>query len=100
MCAEIYLLFIKSSISLPRVTATLYTLFYFSIYEIYCQIGFHTTPSAHPKRCPPQYPSLPTPINLHFVLRFEESLMVWLSPSLFFSLPLPHGVLLSFSGST
>ena len=26
-------------------------------YEIYCQIGFHTTPSARPNRCPPQYPS-------------------------------------------
>ena len=24
---------------------------FFSVYEIYCQIGFHTTPSAHPKRC-------------------------------------------------
>ena len=33
--------------------------FFFSRYEIYCQIGFHTTPSAHPKRCPPQYPSPP-----------------------------------------
>ena len=47
----------------------------FLIYEIYCQIGFHTTPSAHPKRCPPQYPSptlssLPPPINPQFVLSF------------------------------
>ena len=25
--------------------------FIFSIYEVYCQIGFQTTPSAHPKRC-------------------------------------------------
>ena len=36
----------------------MYVLFVcFSVYEIYCQIGFHTTPSAHPNRCPPQCPS-------------------------------------------
>ena len=51
-----------------------FILFYF-LYEIYWQIGFHTTPSAHPKRCPPQYPSptlssLPPPINPQFVLSF------------------------------
>ena len=34
-----------------------FIILFFSIYEIYCQIGCHTTPSAHPKRCPPQYPS-------------------------------------------
>ena len=50
-------------------------LFIFSIYEIYCQNGFHTTPSAQPKRCPPQYPSptlpsLPPPINSQFLLSF------------------------------
>ena len=50
-------------------------LFIFSIYEIYCQNGFHTTPSAQPKRCPPQYPSptlpsLPPPISPQFVLIF------------------------------
>ena len=48
---------------------------FFSIYEIYCQIGCHTTPSAHPKRCPPQYPSptfpsLPTPINPQVIPSF------------------------------
>ena len=74
-----------------------YLFFIFLIYETYCQIGFHTTPSAHPKRCPPQYPSptlssLPPPINPQFVFSFEQSLMLWLSPTLtsfFFSSPAP-----------
>ena len=31
--------------------------FFFFFNEMYCQIGFHTTPSVHPNRCPPQCPS-------------------------------------------
>ena len=57
----------------------IYFILFFSLfifkYEIYCQIGFHTTPSAHPNRWPPQYlsptlASLPPPINPQFVLNF------------------------------
>ena len=55
--------------------------FYFSKYIIfilniiYCQIGFHTTSSSHPNRCPPQdpsptCPSLPPSIHLQFILSF------------------------------
>ena len=48
---------------------------FFFKYKIYCQVGFHTTPSAHPNRCPPQYPSptlpsLSPPINPQFILSF------------------------------
>ena len=57
--------------------------FLFSIYEVYCQIGFHTTPSAHPKRCPPQYPS-PTPPNTSTLSLFS----VFKSLLCFGSLPL------------
>ena len=32
-------------------------LLFFILNIIYGQIGFHTTPSAHPNRCPPQCPS-------------------------------------------
>ena len=53
--------------------------------------------NAHHRLSPPSHP----PINPQFILSFYESLMVWFPPSLtFFSLPLPHGLLLSFSGST
>ena len=51
-----------------------FTYFYFILFNIiYCQIGFHTIPSAHPNRCPPQCssPTLPSPsppINPEFVL--------------------------------
>ena len=46
-------------------------------FEIYCQIGFHTTPSAHPKRCPLQYPS-PTlpPSHPHQSSVFSQFLRV------------------------
>ena len=70
--------------------------FFFNI--IYCQIGFHTTPSAHPNKCSsqspsPTFPSPPPPINPHFALCIWESLN-GLPPSLsacnFFSpSPLP-----------
>ena len=84
-----------------------YWLFFFSIYEIYCQIGLHTTPSAHPKRCPPQclpptFPSLPPPHQPSVYSQFSR-VSYGLDPSLsnlFFFLPLPRGLLLSFSGST
>ena len=51
---------------------------------MYCQIGFHTTPSAHPNRCPPQCPSptflsLPPPINPQFVAMWMEPESVMLS---------------------
>ena len=82
--------------------------FFFSIYEIYCHIGFHTTPSAHPKRCPPQCPSpthnsLPPPPHQPTIysqfLRVSYGLALSLS-NFFIPLPLPAGLLLSFSGST
>ena len=72
---------------------------FFSIYEIYCQIGFHTTPSAHPKRCPPQYPSptlpsLPPPHQLSVCsqfLRVSYALALSHSNLFFFSFPSPMG---------
>ena len=45
---------------------------YFIFNIIYCQIAVHTTPSAHPNKCPPQCPSSifpsplpPSPARLH-----------------------------------
>ena len=71
---------------------------FFSIYEIYCQIGFHTTPSAHPKMCPPQYPSPtlpslpPTPHQTSVCsqfLRVSYALALFQSNLFFFFLPPP-----------
>ena len=60
----------------------------------------HTTPSAHPNKCPPQCPSpifpSPTLINPQFVLCIHDSPM-GLPPSLFetvFLLPFPRYVVL------
>ena len=67
---------------------------------IYCQIGFHTTSSAHPNRCPPQYHHPPSPpSHPHQPLVCSQYLRVsyGLPPSIsvtFFSLPLPHGLML------
>ena len=78
-------------------TSYLFLLFiYFFKYEIYCQIGFHTTPSAHPNRFPPQRPSptfrslLPV-INPHSVSSQFLRVSYGLPPSLsnFFSPSLP-----------
>ena len=62
--------------TLPPSYVVFLSLFYFISFlidEIYCQTGFHTTPSAHPNRCPPQcpspnFPSLLHPINPQFIL--------------------------------
>ena len=45
----------------------LFVFLFVGFYIIFRQIGFHTTPSAHPNRCPlqcpsPTFPSPPTPI--------------------------------------
>ena len=83
---------IKAYHCIPRllVFCLFVFLFFFSIYEIYCQIGFHTTPNAHPKRCPPQYPS-PTPHQPSVCSQFlTVSYALALSHSnLFFFLPSP-----------
>ena len=74
-----------------------YSTLFFKIYEIYCQIGFHTTPSAHPNRCPLQYPSptlpfLPPPhqpsVCSQF-LRVSYALALSHSNLFFFSSPPP-----------
>ena len=41
---------------------------------IYCQIGPHTTPTAHPNKCPPRCPS--HPINI--------TLLIWRPPDQWF----------------
>ena len=62
-------------------------IYFFSIYEIYCQNGFHTTPSAHPKRCPPQYPVCSQFLRVSYALALSHSNLFF-----FFFLPLPHGL--------
>ena len=82
--------------------------YFFILNIIYCQIGLHTTPSAHSNRCPSQCPSLifpapptsPSTLSLFFV--FKSLLWVCLPfcLKLFFPLPFPHGLLSSASSST
>ena len=70
---------------------------------IYCQIGFHTTPSAHPKKCSLQcnHPLSPTPHPPSTLSLFSVcKSFLWFSSLPLcnvFPFPLPHGVLISFS---
>ena len=73
----------------------LFIFIFFSIYEIYCQIGFHTTPSAHPKGAllnthhPPSPPSHPlSSLSLSLYLGVSYGLPPSLSLS-YFSFPFP-----------
>ena len=65
----------------------IFFLSFFILNIIYCQIGFHTTPSAHSNRCPPPcpsptFPSPPPPINPQFVLSIKS--LLWFASLLLY----------------
>ena len=98
----------------PAMTCVLFLLwstffsFLFLMNIIYCQIGLHSTPSAHPNKCPPQRPSpalpfSPTPPSILNLFSVFKSLLWFASLPLclyLFPLPFPQVLVFSFSRST